>query len=283
MEGDPNGWEQLCGEQNEGVNRRAYPSDVDDETYSFLLPYLALSPEDAPQRKYPLREVLNALLWLDRTGAQWDYLPHDFPPPDIVRAQAKRWFEAHCFENAVHDLRLFSRVKQQRGGEPSAIILDSRTLQSTPESGHRAGYDGAKRRKGTKVHLVVDTLGHLITLMSSPANEQDRAQVEELCRDAQEISGGMIEVAFVDQGYTGAAPLEAARKSNIELVVVKRQDASRGFVLLPKRWVVERSFAWLSRFRRLGRDLERLPSMLLGFHFLAACVLMLAKMKPYLG
>ncbi|EYB68617.1 transposase, IS4 [Deinococcus phoenicis] len=265
------------------MNRRAYPSDVDDETYHFLLPYLALVPEDAPQRKYPLREVLNALLWLGRTGAQWDYLPHDFPPKDIVRAQAKRWFEAHCFENAVHDLRLFTRVQQQRGGEPTAIIIDSRTLQSTPESGHRAGYDGAKKRKGTKVHLVVDTLGHLLTLMTSSANEQDRAQVKELCREAQEITGGMLEVAFVDQDYTGEATQAAARQSNIELIVVKRQDASRGFILLPKRWVVERSFAWLSRFRRLGRDLERLSSTLIGFHFLAACVLLLAKSKPFLG
>jgi len=265
------------------MTRRAYPSDVDDETYHFLLPYLALSPEDAPQRKYPLREVLNALFWMSRTGAQWEYLPHDFPPPEIVRSQAKRWFEAHCFENAVHDLRLFSRVQQQRAPEPSAIIVDSRTLQSTPESGHRAGYDGAKRRKGTKVHLVVDTLGHLITLMTSPANEQDRTQVGELCRSAQELTGGMLEVAFVDQGYTGKAPQEAARDSNVELVVVKRSDASRGFVLLPRRWVVERSLAWLSRFRRLGRDLERLSSTLIGFHFVAACVLMLAKIRPFLG
>ncbi len=263
--------------------KQGYPSDVDDETYQFLLPYLALSPENAPQRRYPLRDVLNALLWMSRTGAQWAYLPNDFPPPEIVRSQAQRWFAAHCFENAVHDLRLFSRIQQQRGGEPCAIIVDSRTLQSTPESGHRAGYDGAKRRKGTKVHLVVDTLGHLITLMTSPANEQDRGQVEALCREAQELTGGMVEVAFADQGYTGQDTLNAARKSNIELIVVKRPDASRGFVLLPKRWVVERSLACLSRFRRLGRDLERLSSTLIGFHFLAACVLMLAKNRPFLG
>ena len=265
------------------MTRRAYPSDVDDETYHFLLPYLALSPEHAPQRKYPLRDVLNALFWMSRTGAQWEYLPHDFPPPEIVRSQAQRWFAAHCFENAAHDLRLFTRVQQQRGGEPTAIIVDSRTLQSTPESGHRAGYDGAKRRKGTKVHLVVDTLGHLVTLMTSPAHEQDRAQVFDLCREAQAITGGMLEVAFVDQGYTGQATQDAARQSNIELVVVKRSDASRGFVLLPRRWVVERSLAWLSRFRRLGRDVERLSSTLIGFHFVAACVLMLAKIRPFLG
>ena len=130
------------------------------------------------------------------------------------------------------------------------------------------------------MHLVVDTLGHLVTLMTSPANEQDRAQVQALCQEAQEITGGMLEVVFADQGYPGQASLEAARTSNIELVVVKRSDAPRGFVLLPKRWVVERSLAWLSRFRRLGRDLERLSSTLIGFHFVAATVLMAAKLKP---
>ena len=265
------------------MDRRAYPSDIDDDAYTFLLPYLALTPEHAPQRKYPLRDVLNALLWMSRTGSQWAFLPHDLPPAEVVRSQAKRWFEAHCFENAVHDLRLFRRVQQQRGGEPSAIIIDRRTLQSTPESGHRAGFDGAKKRKGTKVHVVVDTLGHLLTLMTSPVNEQDRAQVEALCRSAQEITGGMIEVACADQGYTGEQTLEAAHKSNVELIVVKRPDASRGFVLLPKRWVVERSLAWLARFRRLGRDLECLSSTLIGFHFVAACVLLLNKLTPVLG
>ena len=134
------------------MTRRGYPSDVDDDTYLFLLPYLLLSPSDARQRKYPIREVLNALPWVARTGAQWAYLPHDFPPAETVRLLAHRWFQAECFQNAAHDLRLLSRVEQSRNGEPSAIIIDSRTLQSTPESGHRAGFDGAKKRKGTKVH-----------------------------------------------------------------------------------------------------------------------------------
>ena len=133
------------------MKRRGYPSDVDDDTYLFLLPYLLLSPLEASQRKYAIREVLNALLWVARTGAQWAYLPHDFPPAETVRQQAHRWFEAGCFENAAHDLRLLCRIEKTRNGEPSAIIIDSRTLQSTPESGHRAGYDGAKKRKGTKV------------------------------------------------------------------------------------------------------------------------------------
>ncbi|GAA3999946.1 hypothetical protein GCM10022631_08650 [Deinococcus rubellus] len=153
----------------------------------------------------------------------------------------------------------------------------------TPERGHRAGFGGAKKRKGTNVHLAVDTLGHLLTLTTSPANEQDRAQGEARCHSAQELAGGMPEVVFADQGDTGEQAQNAARKSTMELIVVKRPDASRGFVLLPKRWVVERSLAWLSQFRRLGRDLERLSSTLIGFHFVAAYVLLRTKLKPVLG
>lgn len=138
---------------------------MDDETYLFLLPYLLLSPKDAAQRNYQIRDVLNALLWGVRTGAQWAYLPNDFPPAETVRLLAHRWFEAECFQNAAHDLRLLSRVEHSRKGEPSAVIIDSRTLHSTPEGGHRAGFDGAKKRKGTKVHLAVDTLGHLLAVL----------------------------------------------------------------------------------------------------------------------
>ena len=262
------------------MTRRGYPSDVDEDTSLFLLPSLLLSPNDARQRKYAIRDVLNALFWIARTGAQWASLPHDFPPAETVRQQAHRWFRAECFQNAAHDLRLLSRVEQSRNGEPSAIIIDSRTLQSTPESGHRAGFDGAKKRRGTKVHLAVDTLGHLLAVLTTPANEQDRAKVKDLCLEVQEATGVNVELAFADQGYTGAQTALDATEAGVALVVVKRPEATKGFILLPKRWVVERSFAWRSRFRRLGRDLERLPSTLVGFHFLAACVLLCNNLKP---
>ncbi len=101
---------------------RAYPSDIDDDTSHFLVPYLVLKPEFAPQRRHPLREVLNALFWVTRTGAQWAYLPHDFPPAEVVRSQVQRWFEAGCFENAAHDLRVLSRVQQNRKGDPTAVV-----------------------------------------------------------------------------------------------------------------------------------------------------------------
>ncbi len=221
------------------MKRTPYPSDVSDDEWSFVAPYLTLMTEEAPQREYDLREVFNGLRWIVRTGAQWRMMPHDLPPWAAVYQQTQRWLKAGCFEAIVDDLRALLRLAQGRNEEPSAAIFDSRTLQSSPESGHRAGYDGAKRRKGSKVHLAVDTLGHLLALHVTPANEQDRAQVGELAAAVQEVTGGSVELAFVDQGYTGDVPAQAAQDQGMRLEVIKLPQAKRGFVLLPRRWVVE--------------------------------------------
>ena len=257
------------------MERKAYPSDVSDEEWAFVLPYLLLMREDAPQREYSLREVFNGLRWMVRTGAQWRMMPNDLPPWHVVYQQTQRWLAAGVFAQMVDDLRMLLRLAAGREAQPTATIFDSRTLQSTPESGGRAGYDGAKRRRGSKVHLAVDTLGYLLTLHVTPANEQDRAQVATLAAQVQEVTSNNVEVAFVDQGYTGDQPAQAAAEQGIQLEVVKLPDAKHGFVLLPRRWVVERSFAWMARFRRLARDYERLPQTLAGLHFLAFALLML--------
>jgi len=252
-----------------------YPRDVSDEEWAFVAPYLTLMTEDAPQREHSLRKVFNALRWMVRSGSPWRYLPNDFPRWDAVYQQTQRWLRAGCFEAMVHDLRLALRVLHERNPAPSAAIYDSRLLASTPESGQRAGYNGHKRRKGSKVHIAVDTLGHLLALQVTPANEDDRTQVAALSEKLQEATGGNVEIAYVDQGYSGEDAAEQARKHSIALVVVKLEEAKRGFVLLPKRWVVERSFAWATRFRRLAKDYERLPETVAGLHFLAFACLML--------
>lgn len=185
------------------MERKAYPSDVSDEEWAFVAPYLSLMTEEAPQREHSLREVFNGLRWIIRAGAAWRMMPHDLPPWAAVYQQSQRWFKAGVFEAIVDDLRVLLRLAVGRAEEPSAVIFDSRTLQSTPESGQRAGYDGGKRKKGSKVHMAVDTLGHLLALYVTPANEQDRAQVQELAQQVQQITGESVEVAFVDQGYTG--------------------------------------------------------------------------------
>jgi transposase len=248
---------------------------VSDEEWGFVAPYLTLLSEDAGQRRYPLREVFNGLRYVVYTGAPWRWLPHDLPPWPLVYQQARRWVAAGCFEALAHDLRVLLRRLAGRRDQPTGAIFDSRTLPSTPESGARAGYDGHKRRKGSKIHEAVDTLGLLLALLVTPANEQDRAQVAALAAEVQAVTGETVEVAWVDQGYTGEQPERDAARQGIELRVVKLPEAKRGFVLLPRRWVVERSFAWASRFRRLARDYERLPTVLAGLHFIAyACLLL---------
>lgn len=249
--------------------REAYPSDVSDDEWAFVAPYLTLMKEDAPQREYSLREVFNGLCYIVRTGIQWRMMPNDLPPWYTVYQQTQRWLHAGVFEDLVRDLRMMLREIAGRPPQPRAAILDGRTLQSSPESGARAGYDGYKRRQGSKVHMAVDTLGQLLAVVVTPANEQERAQVAELAAQIQEATGDSVEIAFVDQGYTGDQPAIAAEQHGIRLAVVKLPTAKRGFVLLPRRWVVERSFAWMARFRRLARDYERLDETLAGLHYVA--------------
>jgi transposase len=204
------------------TKRKSYPSDVSDEEWAFCVRYLALMTEQAPQRIYPLREIFNALRYQIRVGGAWRMMPHDLPPWHIVYQQAQRWIKAGCFEAMAHDLRAILRMALERKADPSAVILDSRTIQSTPESGARAGFDGHKKRKGSKVQAVVEE---------------------------------PVQIAFVDQGYTGDKPAQAAAQEGIQLQVVKHHEAKHGFVLLPRRWVVERSFAWAARFPATGARL----------------------------
>ncbi len=207
-------------------------------------PYLSLLPEESGQRTHGLREVFNGLRYIVRSGAAWRLMPNDLPPWAVVYQQAQRWLRAGWFEAPAEDLRTLLRLAEGRPAQPSAAIIDSRTLRSTPESGARAGYDGAKRKKGSKLHLAVDTLGLFLAMHVTSANADDRAEVGRMAKAIQAATDQNVEVAFVDQGYTGEKPAKAAKEHGIELEVIKLDDAKRGFILLRRRWVVERSFAW---------------------------------------
>jgi transposase len=209
-------------------------------------------------------------------------LPNDLPPWYTVYQQSQRWLAAGVFAALVHDLRVLLRDIAERAPQPSAAIFDARTLQSTPERGARAGYDGHKRRKGSKVHIAVDTLGHLLAVLVTPANEQERAPVADVAEQVQEATGDTIAWAYVDQGSTGEEPAADAAAQGIRLEVVTLPTTKRGFVLLPRRWVVERSFGWMARFRRLARDDERLPETLAGLHVLAFAMLMLKRFITFM-
>ena len=248
------------------LHRKPYPSDVSDEEWSLVVRYLTLMTEAAPQREHSLRELFNALRYVIRFGIAWRAMPNDLPPWAAVYQQSQRWLASGCFEALAQDLRAVLRMAGGREPDPTAAIIDSRTLRSTPESGTRAGYDGAKRKRGSKVHLAVDTLGHLLALHVTPADVGDRTAVKRLAADIQDATGDSVSLAYVDQGYTGET---AADAEGVALHIVKLPEAKRGFVLLPRRWVVERSFAWATRCRRLVKDYERYASTLAGFHVVA--------------
>jgi transposase len=213
--------------------RKPYPSDVSDEEWSLIVPYLTLQREDAGQREHSLREVFNGLRYIVKTGAPWRWMPNDLPPWAAVYQQTQRWLAAGCFEALVDDLRAVLRLAAGRTAEPSAAIIDSRTLRSTPESGERAGYDGGKRKKGSKLLMAVDTLGHLPALHVTPASAEDCGEVERLARTMQAVTGNTVDIAYVDQGYTGARAADVAAAHGITLAVMKLPEAKRGFVLLP--------------------------------------------------
>jgi transposase len=195
--------------------RKPYPSDVSPEEWSLVAPYLLLQREDAGQREHDLREVFNGLRYIVKTGAPWRWMPNDLPPWAAVYQQTQRWLAAGCFEALVDDLRAVLRLAAGRRAEPTAAIIDSRTLRSTPESGERAGYDGGKRKKGSKIHMAVDTLGHLLALHVTPASVEDRGEVERLARTMRAVTNDTVELAWVDQGYTGERAANAAAKHGI--------------------------------------------------------------------
>jgi transposase len=174
-------------------------------------------------------------------------------------------------------LRVLLRVALERDPHHTAAILGGRTLQSTPGSDARAGYDAHKKKRGSRIRVAVDTLGKLRALRVTLADEQERSQVADLAAKVQAATGDRVEIAFVDQGSSGEEAARQAQAHGIQLEAVKHVEAKQGFILLPRRWVVERSFGWLGRFRRLARDSERLAESLAGWHWFAFIGLLLAK------
>lgn len=259
-------------------SRRPYPSDVSDVEWAFVAPHLALLDPDCPQRRYPLRDVFNGLRYVVRSGCAWRMMPNDLPPWDVVYQQMRRWEQAQVFDAILAQMRDLLRHLYGKPDQPTMMIVDSRTLKSTPESGQRAGYDAGKKVRGSKAHVAVDVLGNLLALSVTSANIQDRAALETLAKQVQEATGESIEVCLADGAYTGEATQETAHRHGIELVVVKRTDNLPGFQVLPKRWIVERSLGWLTRFKRLAKDYERLPQILAHLHLVAFVMLIIPRL-----
>jgi transposase len=252
------------------MTRKPYPSDIGDEEWACIAPYLAWVTEDASQRDHSLREIFNGLRWLARSGAQWRMMPNDLPPWYTVYQHTLHWLKAGVFEALAHDLHSLLRE------------IEARVLQSSPESGTQAGYNGHKRRHGSQARMVVNTLSQVLALHVSPANEQEHAQVAELAEQVQRATGESVEVAFAKQVYTGEQPAQDAEAQGMRLEAVKLPAAKRGFILLPRCWVVKHNFAWMAYFPRLARHYEGLPETLAGLHFLAFAMPLLKRFISYM-
>lgn len=234
--------------------RKAYDTDLTDEEWALLGPLLPPPQPGGRKRTTNIREVVNAIFYVLRTGIQWSNLPHDFPPEGTVRDYYHRWRRTGIWE-AIHDcLRRVVRVQEGRNPQPTAAIIDSQTTKATATTGSR-GYDAGKKINGRKRHIMVDTLGLILIVVVHVASIQDRDGAK-LVFDKADVDCENIELVWADGGYSGKLVEWVETNQGWKLEIVKRTDDVKGFKLLPHRWVVERTLSWISNCRRLSKDYE---------------------------
>lgn len=236
-------------------DRKPYPNDLSDAQWALLEPFVR-AQEGGPQPVlHSRREVVNAILYISHTGAQWRHMPHDLPDWQLVYHYFRKWKKDGTLKK-IHDA-LRGQVRKAAGQEehPTAAILDSQSVKTTEEAETR-GYDAGKKVKGRKRHLLVDTLGLILLVWMTTADVQDRDVAQALLPWAAQEYPELVK-AWMDGGYQGEPVRKAGADNGIEVEIIKRSDQDKGFVLLPKRWIAERTFGWLNRERRLSKDYER--------------------------
>nr|WP_315862756.1 IS5 family transposase [Trichothermofontia sichuanensis] len=243
------------------AQRQPYPSDLSDAEWTVLAPLLPAPKGFGHPRTVDLREILNAIFYVQRSGCQWEMLPHDLPPYPTVYGYFRKWQRQGIWA-ALHD-QLRQQLRQKLGREPesSVAIADSQSVKTAEKRGPVYGYDGGKKVKGRKRHIVVDAQGLVIGMLVSEANASERLGAVVVLHEAQPKLS-RLEVVWVDQGYSGenfARAVQQVCGESVRVEVIERQ--SSGFEILPKRWIVERTFGWFNWFRRLSKDYELYTSM----------------------
>lgn len=257
-------------------DRRNYPTDLTNEQWELVEPFVRACHCGPQEVVHPRREIVNAILYIKRTGAQWRYMPHDLPDWRSVYGYFTRWKKDGTWKKLNDELRRKVRKLEGREEEPTAGILDSQSVKTMQEA-ETKGYDAGKKIKGRKRHLLVDTLGLLLVSWMTTADVQDRDAAQAVLPLAAQQYPSLKKV-WVDGGYTGPQVQAVAQESGVDVEVVKRSDQAKGFVLLPKRWIGERTFGWLNRHRRLSKDYERKESSSEAFIQLGMIDLMLRRL-----
>jgi putative transposase len=261
--------------------RQPYPSDVTDSEWNIMEPLLVKKDKlgRGRKRKYPLREIYNAVRYLLRSGCGWRMIPHDFPRWQNCHRHFEDWTERGVLEKINAALTAAVREKAGRPPEPSKVIVDSQSVKTT-EAGGGSGYDAGKKIKGRKRHILVDTLGLLLLVTVHSAGAQDGAGGAELLRKARGLPQfARVDEVRADAAYERKAPQEAAREAGWRMDIIRKLPDQKGFQVLPKRWVVERTFAWLGRDRRLAKDWEKLPEHSLAMVYLSSIRILLGKLS----